>query len=142
MDGSVLCSDKIRIIPGAGLYHFGVLTSRVHMAWMRATAGRLEMRYSYSNTIVYNNFPWPSPSDKQRVKIENAAQKILDARVLYPESSFASLYDDVTMPIELRKAHRLNDAAVCEAYKFDKDINDADIVAKLMRMYQGLTLIR
>ena len=110
------------------------------MAWMRVTCGRLKSDYSYSNTIVYNNFPWPSPSEKQRVKIEQTAQKILDARALYPESSLASLYDDVTMPVELRKAHKLNDIAVCEAYNFDKDISEADIVAELMRMYQELTL--
>lgn len=140
LNKSVIPGNKLFIILGASLYHFGILTSRVHMAWMRATAGRLKSDYSYSNTIVYNNFPWPSPSDKQRVKIEQTAQKIFDARALYPESSFASLYDDVTMPFELRKAHRLNDIAVCEAYKFDKDINEADIVAKLMRMYQELTL--
>ncbi|MBQ4417995.1 MAG: hypothetical protein II870_00035, partial [Synergistaceae bacterium] len=132
--------NKLFIIPNATLYHFGVLTSRIHMDWMRLVASRYGPSYQYSNTIVYNNFPWPSPSDKQRVKIEQTAQKILDARALYPESSLADLYNDLTMPVELRKAHRLNDAAVCEAYKFDKDISEADIVASLMRMYQELTL--
>ena len=140
LDKSVIPGNKLFIIPNATLYHFGVLTSRIHMDWMRLVAFRYGPSYQYSNTIVYNNFPWPSPSDKQRVKIEQTAQKILDARALYPESSLADLYNDLTMPVELRKAHRLNDAAVCEAYKFDKDISEADIVASLMRMYQELTL--
>ena len=140
MDGAVLCSDSLKLISDATLYHFGILTSRVHMAWMRVTAGRLETLYRYSNTIVYNNFPWPSPSDKQRVKIENAAQKILDARALYPNSSLADLYNDASMPDELRKAHKLNDIAVCEAYGFDKNISEDDIVARLMRLYQELTI--
>ncbi|MBQ8692944.1 MAG: hypothetical protein IJ520_07345, partial [Synergistaceae bacterium] len=95
---------------------------------------------SYSNTIVYNNFPWPQPSDKQRVKIKQTAQKILDARALYPDSSLADLYNDASMPDELRKAHKLNDIAVCDAYGFDKDISENDIVAKLMRMYQELII--
>ena len=138
MDDAVLCSDSLRLIPNATLYHFGILTSRVHMAWMRVTAGRLKSDYSYSNTIVYNNFPWPSPSAKQRAKIEQTAQKILDARALYPDSSLAALYDDALMPYELRKAHKLNDAAVCEAYGFDRDISEDEIVANLMRLYQEL----
>ncbi|MBQ8691512.1 MAG: class I SAM-dependent DNA methyltransferase [Synergistaceae bacterium] len=136
----IIPGDALRILPDASLYHFGILTSRVHMAWMRVTAGRLKSDYSYSNTIVYNNFPWPSPSDKQRVKIEQSAQKILDARALYPNSSLADLYDDLLMPAELRKAHKLNDIAVCEAYGFDKNISEADIVAKLMRLYQELSI--
>ncbi len=127
----------IYMIKGATLYHFGVLTSRVHMAWMRATAGRLKSDYSYSNTIVYNNFPWPAPSDKQRVKIESCAQKILDARALYPDNSFAALYNDDIMPSELKKAHRENDAAVCEAYGWDKNIAEEEIVAELMKKYSA-----
>ncbi|MBQ8691875.1 MAG: hypothetical protein IJ520_01870, partial [Synergistaceae bacterium] len=138
MTPEVIASNATHIIPGATLYHFGILTSRVHMAWMRAVAGRLEISYRYSNTIVYNNFPWPKPNAKQRAKIETAAQKILDARALYPTSSFDALYDDVVMPIELRKAHKLNDAAVCEAYGFDKKISENEIVANLMRLYQVL----
>ena len=134
----IIPGDGLRILPNATLYHFGILTSRVHMAWMRVTAGRLKSDYSYSNTIVYNNFPWPSPSDKQRDKIEQSAQKILDARALYPNSSLADLYDDLLMPPELRKAHKLNDIAVCEAYVFDKDISENEIVARLMRLYQEL----
>ena len=98
------------------------------------------MRYSYSKTIVYNCFVWPSPNEKQRVKIESTAQKILDARNLYPESSFADLYDEASMPVELRKAHRENDEAVREAYGWPKDINEGDIVARLFELYQKLTL--
>ena len=125
-------------ISGAGLYHFGVIESSVHMAWMKVLCGRLEMRYRYSNTIIYNNFPWPTPTDAQKAKIEATAQGILDARALYPDSSLANLYDDLTMPVELRKAHRANDAAVMEAYGFRKDMTEPEIVAELFKMYQKL----
>ncbi len=135
----VIAGDKLFMIPNATLYMFGVLMSNVHMAWMRAVCGRLEMRYSYSNTIVYNNFPWPTPTDAQRAKIEQTAQGILDARALYPESSLADLYDEVLMPKELREAHRRNDRAVMEAYGFWGRFNDeASCVAALMKMYQAL----
>lgn len=134
-----IVSDAIQFIPDATLFHFGVLTSGVHMAWMRVVCGRLEMRYRYSNDVVYNNFPWPTPSDAQKEKIEQAAQAILDARALYPESSLADLYDEMAMPPELRKAHRANDAAVLEAYGFPKDSSESDIVARLFKMYQELT---
>ena len=97
------------------------------------------MRYRYSNDIVYNNFPWPSSTDAQKEKIEQAAQAILDARALYPESSLADLYDEMAMPPELRKAHRANDVAVLEAYGFPKDATESDIVARLFKMYQELT---
>ncbi|MBR1487209.1 MAG: class I SAM-dependent DNA methyltransferase [Synergistaceae bacterium] len=136
MSHDVIISNAISIIPDATLYHFGVLTSRVHMAWMKATAGRLGISYRYSSTIVYNNFVWPSVSAKQRLKIESAAQKILDARAKYPESSFADLYNDDLMPPELRKAHKANDAAVCEAYGFDKNISEEEIVSELMKLYE------
>ena len=126
-------------IPGAGLYHFGIIESSVHMAWMKVLCGRLEMRYRYSNTIIYNNFPWPTPTDTQKAKIEATAQAILDARALYPDSSLADLYDDLTMPVELRKAHRANDAAVMETYGFRKDMTESEIVAELFKMYQKLT---
>ena len=138
LDDSVIPGDGLRIIPDATLYHFGILTSRVHMAWMRRVCGRLEMRYSYSKTIVYNTFAWPSPTEKQRSRIESAAQKILDARALYPESSFAALYDDASMPVELRKAHRENDDAVCEAYGWKRNISEEDIVTRLFEMYYAL----
>ena len=122
------------------MYHFGILTSNVHMAWMRAVAGRLEMRYRYSKDIVYNNFPWPNPTDAQRAKIEQTAQAILDARALYPDCSLADLYDEVTMPPQLRKAHQQNDRAVMEAYGMSvRDTTEAGCVAELMRRYQELT---
>ena len=140
MDKSVIASNKLLIIPDATLYHFGVLTSNVHMAWVRAVAGRLEMRYQYSGATVYNNFPWPTLDDAQRAKIEQTAQGILDARALYPDCSLADLYDEVAMPPELRKAHQENDKAVMRAYGFDiKTTTEASCVAALMKMYQALT---
>lgn len=127
------------IIPNADLFYFGILTSNVHMAWVRAVAGRLEMRYRYSKDIVYNNFPWPNPNEKQKEKIEKTAQMILDSRAKYPNSSLADLYDELTMPPELRKAHQQNDIAVMEAYGFDwRNMTESDCVSKLMEMYQEL----
>lgn len=136
LDSETIPGDALRIIPDATLYHFGVLTSRVHMAWMRFTAGRMKSDYSYSNTIVYNNFVWPSVNEKQKSKIESAAKKILEAREKFPESSFASLYDPLTMPEELLKAHKANDAVVCEAYGFEKNISEEEIVSALMSLYE------
>lgn len=122
------------------IFHFGVLTSNVHMAWMRTVCGRLKSDYSYSNTIVYNNFPWCTPTVEQKAKIEQTAQAILDARALYPDSSLANLYDELTMPPELRKAHQLNNNAVMTAYGFNyKTMTESECVAELMKMYQGLT---
>lgn len=136
----IISSNAVQIIPDATLYHFGVLTSNVHMAWMRAVCGRLEMRYRYSKEIVYNTFPWPDPTDAQKAKIEQTAQAILDARALYPDCSFADLYDEVAMPPELRKAHQANDRAVMQAYGFDvKTMTESTCVAELMRMYKELT---
>lgn len=109
------------------------------MAWMRVVAGRLEMRYRYSKDVVYNNFPWPQPSEEQRERISQTAQAILDARALYPDSNLADLYDELAMPVELRRAHRANDVAVLEAYGFPKDATESDIVARLFKMYQELT---
>ncbi|MBR0251168.1 MAG: class I SAM-dependent DNA methyltransferase [Synergistaceae bacterium] len=139
LDDSVIPGNQLHIIPNATLYHFGILTSRVHMAWMRRVSGRLKSDYSYSKTITYHTFAWPCPTQTQRSRIESTAQKILDARAPHPESSFASLYDDSTMPPELRKAHRDNDAAVCEAYGWDKNISEEDIIARLFELYHGLT---
>ena len=140
MDDSVLCSNKLRLMPNAELYHFGILESNVHMAWMRAVCGRLEMRYDYSIKIVYNNFPWCNPTAEQKKKIEEIAQAILDARALYPDCSLADLYDEVAMPPELRKAHQANDRAVMQAYGFDvKTMTESTCVAELMKMYQKLT---
>ena len=136
----ILCSDLVFLIPSATLYHFGVLTSNVHMAWMRTVCGRLEMRYRYSKDIVYNNFPWPTPTAEQKARIEQTAQMILDARALYPDASLADLYDELTMPPELRTAHQKNDRAVMEAYGMSvKDTTESSCVAFLMRRYQALT---
>lgn len=134
-----LTSDAVHIIPNATLYHFGVLTSNVHMAWMRAVAGRLEMRYRYSKDIVYNNFPWPAPTPEQERKIMQTAQAILDARALYPSASLADLYDDLTMPPKLRTAHQQNDRAVMEAYGLSvKNTTESACVAYLMELYQKI----
>ena len=141
MTPEVLCSDLVFLIPNATLYHFGILTSNVHNAWMRAVCGRLEMRYRYSKDIVYNNFPWPTPSDSQKTKIEQTAQAILDARAKYPDCSLADLYDEVTMPVELRKAHQENDKAVMETYGFpvSRDFKESDCVSELFKLYKKLT---
>lgn len=139
MSPDVLCSNKLRLMPNATLYHFGVLTSNVHMAWMRAVCGRLESRYDYSIKIVYNNFPWCNPTEEQRQKIEATAQAILDARAKYPDCSLADLYDEVTMPIELRRAHQANDRAVMAAYGFPTTMTESDCVARLLEMYQQIT---
>ena len=139
MPNSVIAANTVVIVPNATIYHFGIIDSIVHMAWMRVVCGRLEMRYRYSGSVVYNNFPWPTQSENQRDRIEQTAQAILNARALYPESSFADLYDDLTMPYELQKAHRANDTAVMEAYGFRKDMTEAEIVAELFKMYQKLT---
>ena len=136
----ILTSDAVQIIPEATLYHFGVLGSNVHMAWMRAVCGRIKSDYRYSKDVVYNNFPWPNPTDEQRTKIEQTAQAILDARALYPDSSLADLYDELTMPVELRKAHQDNDRAVMQAYGFPiKTMTESQCVAELFKLYQELT---
>ncbi len=117
-----------------------ILISNIHMSWMRTTCGRLKSDYRYSNTIVFNNFPWPSPTDAQKAKIEQTAQAILDARALYPDSSLADLYDELTMPPELRTAHQQNDKAVMEAYGLPvKGTTESSCVAHLMKLYQELT---
>ena len=139
MPNSIIAANTVVIVPDAEIYHFGVIDSIVHMAWMRVVCGRLKSDYRYAGSVVYNNFPWPSPSENQRARIEQTAQAILDARALYPDSSFADLYDDLTMPYELQKAHRANDAAVLEAYGFRKDMTEPEIVAELFKMYQKLT---
>lgn len=140
MDSSVLCSNLVKITETASLYHFGVLTSNVHMSWVRATCGRLGNGYRYSVNVVYNNFPWPEPTEKEKEKIERTAQLILDARAKYFNSSLSDLYDELTMPVEVRKAHQENDKAVMDAYGFDwRKMTESDCVAELMKMYQKLT---
>lgn len=139
LKAEVIPGDMLFMIQDSDLYHLGVLTSNVHMSWMRAVTGRLKSDYRYSNTIVYNNFPWPSPTPDQKARIEQTAQEILDARALYPDSSLADLYDPLTMPPELRAAHNRNNIAVMKAYGFPTSMSEADCVAALMKMYQSLT---
>ena len=141
MSPKVLASNLVLIIPDATLYHFGVLESNVHMAWMRTVCGRLKSDYRYSKDIVYNNFPWPTPTEAQRKRIEQTAQAILDARALYSDSSLADLYDELTMPPELRKAHQANDRAVMEAYgwKVSKDFTESVCVSELFKLYIAIS---
>ena len=138
LDNNVISTNANLIIPDATLYHFGVLTSNVHMAWVKTVCGRLKSDYRYSKDIVYNNFPFPQPTPEQVKQIEYTAQGILDARNLYPDCSLADLYDPLTMPPELIKAHQKNDLAVMEAYGFDRKITESECVAELMKMYQKL----
>ncbi|MCD7888652.1 MAG: methylase [Oscillospiraceae bacterium] len=140
MTPDILCSNLVKIVPDATLYHFGVLTSNVHMAWMRVVCGRLKSDYRYSKDIVYNNFPWCNPTAEQKARIEKTVQGILDARALYPNDSLADLYDEAVMPPELRKAHQYNDIAVMQAYGFSsKEMTESGCVAELMRMYREMT---
>lgn len=146
LDENTIPTDSATIIEDATLYDFGILTSNVHMAWMRTVAGRLKSDYRYSAKIVYNNFPWPEVTEAQKEKISKTAQAILDARALYPESSLADLYDELTMPVELRRAHQVNDKAVMEAYGMTKIVDgkrtwltESETVARLFEMYEELT---
>lgn len=140
LNSNLIPTDSATIIENAKLFDFGILISNVHMAWMRAVCGRLKSDYRYSKDIVYNNFPWPTPTDAQKARIEQTAQAILDARAIYPDCSLADLYDEVTMPPELRRAHQANDRAVMQAYGFDvKTMTESTCVAELMKMYQQLT---
>ena len=140
MSPNVIASNLVFVVPDATQYHFGVLTSNVHNAWMRITCGRMKSDYRYGGDLVYNNFPWPNPTEQQKAKIEQTAQAILDARALYPDSSLADLYDELTMPVELRKAHQDNDRAVMAAYGFDvKTMTESQCVAELFKLYQELT---
>ena len=142
----ILSSNLVKVIPDGKLYHFGILTSNVHMAWTRAVCGKMRIHYRYSKDIVYNNFPWPDITPEQKAKVEQTAQAILDARAKYPDSSLADLYDELTMPPELRTAHQNNDKAVMEAYGFRitengkrRWLTESETVAELMKMYQKLT---
>ena len=135
----IVVNGSALIVPDASLYHFGVLISNVHMAWMRTVAGRMKSDYQYSGSVVYNNFPWCNPTPEQKAKIEQTAQAILDARSKYPDCSLADLYDETTMPPELRKAHQANDFAVMAAYGFPKNITESECVAELMKMYREMT---
>ena len=135
----IIPGNKLFTMQNASLYHFGIMTSNVHMAWMRAVCGRLKSDYSYSNTIVYNNFPWPAITPEQEAEISRTAQAIFDARNLYPDCSLADLYDEVTMPVELRRAHQANDRAVMRAYGLPVTTSESDTVAHLFHLYEELT---
>ena len=136
----IICGDANLLLPNASLYHFGIMQSNVHNAWVGVVCGRIKSDFRYSVNVVYNNFPWPTPTAAQKAKIEQTAQSILDARVLYPDCSLADLYDEVTMPPELRKAHQANDKAVMQAYGFWGKLNsESACVAELMKLYQQLT---
>ena len=141
MTPDILCSNLVKLVPDASLYHFGVLTSNVHMAWMRAVCGRLKSDYRYSKDIVYNNFPWPNPTVEQKAIIEKTSQAILDAREKYPDTSFADMYgENMFLFPELLTAHQNNDRAVMAAYGFPiKGFTESDCVAELMKLYQKMT---
>ena len=143
VSSDVIVSGSALIIPDANMYIFGIMESNVHNSWMRLIAGRMKSDYQYSKNVVYNNFPWPNPTNEQKYAIEKTAQGILDARALYPDSSLADLYDEILMPLELRKAHRANDKAVMQAYGFWGKLNsESECVAELMKMYEQLVLYR
>lgn len=135
LDDNFIPTTQLMIIPDADLFYFGVLTSSVHMAWMKTVAGRLKSDFRYSAGVVYNNFVWCQPTLEQRKKIETTAQKIIAVRALYADSSLAELYDDTLMPKDLRDAHKENDEAVLAAYGFPADFTESDIVAELMNLY-------
>lgn len=138
MDKEIICSNLLFMIPDAEIYHFGILESNVHMAWMRTVCGRMKSDYRYSKDIVYNNFPWPSPTTEQKRRIETTANCILEAREHYSASPLADIYDELTMPPELRKAHQANDKAVMEAYGFSTDMTEEKIVAALFKLYSEI----
>jgi len=138
----IIASGSSLIIPDATPYHLGVLQSAMHMAWMRCTCGRMKSDYQYSVSIVYNNFPWPeNPNNSQRQKIEEAAQALLNARAQFPDASLADLYDPLTMPPVLVKAHQTLDAAVNAAYGRKSFKNDAERVSFLFNLYQKYTTL-
>lgn len=140
IDKSVILSNAVQTLPNGSLLDFSILISNVHMAWMRTVAGRLKSDYRYSIFIVYNTFPFPNLNEKEKSNLESTANKILEARKLYPKWSLADLYDELTMPPELRKAHQKNDKAVMEAYGFDwRTMSESECVAELMKMYEELT---
>ena len=138
VDSDVIASDAVLLVPNANLYEFGIMTSAVHNAWMRAVAGRLKSDYRYSASLVYNNFPWPNPTEEQKEKIERTAQAILDARANHPDSLLADLYDETFMPQDLRKTHEANDKAVMAAYGFKSTVSESEIVAELFKLYESL----
>ena len=138
LDNSTIAGDSTLIVPNASLYHFAILTSQMHMAWMRAVAGRLELRYRYSKDVVYNNFPWPKVSLEEKEAIAQKGQAVLDARAKYPASSLADLYDPLTMPACLVKAHSALNIAVDRLYRKENFINDIERLSHLFEMYQKI----
>ena len=139
MPGNTIAADSCTIVCGASLYHFGILESNVHMAWMRVVCGRLKSDYRYSASVVYNNFPWPTPTEEQRRKIESTAQSVIEARANHKDSTLADMYNPSSMPSDLLTAHRNNDRAVMAAYGFSTKLTESECVAKLFEMYSQLT---
>ena len=139
MEPDVLCSNLVKILPHATIYHFGVLTSSIHMIWTRAVCGRLEERYRYSIEVVYSNFPWPNPTAKQKQQIEVCALNILDVREKYSNCTYRELYNSDTMPLELFEAHKKLDKAVKAAYVLNANASDKDCIIELFRLYRALT---
>ena len=141
MNPDDLASNLVFVVPNATLYHFGILTSSIHMTWLRTVGGRLKSDYRYSKDVVYNNFVWCEPSLAQRQTIEQSAQKILNVRANYPEATFAELYDGVTMPYDLRIVHRNNDRAVAQAYGFENFLDDESVIAvEMLKLYYNLRI--
>lgn len=139
MTPDVFCGNLVKLVPNATFYRFGVLESSMHTAWIWVVGGRLKSDYRYGKEIVYNNFPWSNPTKEQKEKIEQTAKKILDARDKYPDSSLADLYDEITMPADLRNAYYENDMAVIEAYVFKtKGLSECNYVSKLFKLYQDM----
>lgn len=139
LDARTIASNLLYTVPEASLYDFGIITSLMHMSWVRVVCGRLESRYRYSAGIVYNNFPWPEPTEKQRSKIEEAAQAVIDERAKFPDATLADLYDRLSMPPGLVKAHQTLDHAVDAAYGKTNFANEAERVAFLFTLYEKLT---
>lgn len=134
----IICSDANLMIPDAEVWHFGILTSSVHMIWTKTVCGRLESRYRYSAKIVYNNFVWAQMTEKDLAALKNSAQKILDVRKNYPNASLADLYDEITMPKDLRAAHRANDKVVMKIYGYDESMTEEEIAVDLLERYDAL----
>lgn len=137
IDSATFCSDLVFLIPDASLYHFGILQSQFHNAWMRVVAGRLKSDYRYSGGIVYNNYLWSDPSDEQRRAVEEAAQAVLDIRSCYPDATLADLYDPDKMPQDLLSAHKVLDVAVEASYGMDFQGDEEKIVAHLFNLYSN-----
>lgn len=139
LEPDTVITNLCAAIPNATLYHFGILTSGMHMAWVRRVAGRLKSDYRYSNSLVYNNYPWPSPSETQKARVEELATGVLAARALFPDSTLAQLYDPLLMPKELLDAHRKLDRAVERCYRPEPFASDAARVEFLFALYERLT---